>query len=207
MTKHQALAPVLLQRQRGVVLFVALIAMVILSLAGLALMRAVDESTGVAGNLAFRHSSMNPVNQSIEEAIKMIFKAKTLPSQTTDHPGNNYFAELQAGESKNGVPALLQGSYSAMSTAYSGAGLPAPIPDAVSGAELRFVVERVCNFPAASQAEIIGHCDILPPKVPNAGTDNKVKPIPLPPIPIFRVTVRADIPNTNAVSYAQAFVR
>ena len=195
-------------RQRGVVLFVALIAMVILSLAGLALMRSIDESTGVAGNLAFRHSSMNPVNQSIEEAIAAIFKQKTLPDQIADHPANNYFAELQPGESKSGVPAVLQGTYSAMLTAYTGAGLTAaPYTDAVSGAEVRYVVERVCNFPAKTQPEIIGHCDILPPKVPNAGTDNKVKPIPLPPIPIFRVTVRADIPNTNATSYAQAFVR
>ena len=57
------------------------------------------------------------------------------------------------------------------------------------------------------EAEIIEHCDILPPKVPKAGTDNKYKPIPLPPIPIYRVTVRADVLNTNAVSYAQAFLR
>jgi Tfp pilus assembly protein PilX len=194
-------------RQRGVVLFVALIAMVILSLAGLALMRSVDESSGVAGNIAFRHSSMNPVNESIEEAIQVIFKAKTLPSQTADHPDFHYFAQLRAGESKGGVPDVLRGSYAAMVSAYSGAGIPAPVADAVTGTELRYVVERVCNFPAVTQQEIIGHCDILPPKVPLAGTDNKYKPITLPPIPIFRVTVRADIPNTNAPSYAQAFVR
>ncbi len=194
-------------RQRGVVLFVALIAMVILSLAGLALMRSVDESSGVAGNLAFRHSSMNPVNESIEEAINVVFKAKTLPSQNVDHPDFHYFAELQANESKNGVPKVLQGPYAAMVAAYSAAGIPAPAADAVTGTELRYVIERVCNFPATSQQEIIGHCDILPPKVPNAGTDNKTKPIPLPPIPLFRVTVRADIPNTNAPSYAQTFVR
>ena len=29
----------------------------------------------------------------------------------------------------------------------------------------------------------------------------------LPPIPVFRITARADVLNTNAVSYAQAFVR
>lgn len=195
------------QRQRGVVLFVALIAMVILSLAGLALMRSVDESSGVAGNIAFRHSSMNPVNESIEEAIKTIFKAKTLPSQSADHPDFHYFAEIQAGESKNGVPAVLQGSYAAMVAAYSGAGIPAPVADAVTGTELRYVVERICNFPAATAAEIIGHCDILPPKQ-QGGTDNKQKgALLLQVIPVFRVTVRADIPNLNAPSYAQAFVR
>jgi hypothetical protein len=195
------------RHQQGVALFVALIAMLILSLAGVALMRSVDTSTGVAGNVAFRQASIAPVNQAIELTIQMIFKAKTLPTQTADNAGMNYFAEIQPGESKNGVPSLLQGGYTTMSAAYTGAGLPAPYYDAVSGTQLRWIVERVCNFPAVTQQEIIGHCDILPPKVPNAGTDNKTKPIPLPPIPIFRVTVRADVDNTNAVSFAQAFLR
>ena len=41
--------------------------MVILSLAGVALVRSVDSSTAVAGNLAFRQASIAPVNQAIEE--------------------------------------------------------------------------------------------------------------------------------------------
>ena len=68
------------RRQRGVVLFVALIAMVILSMAGVALVRTVDSSMGVAGNLAFRNISMAPVNHGIEESIKMIFKTKPSPA-------------------------------------------------------------------------------------------------------------------------------
>jgi hypothetical protein len=195
------------RRERGVALFVALIAMLLLSLAGIALMRSVDTNMGIAGNLGFRQSSIAPVNQAIEDTINVVFKAKTLPSQTADHTNFNYYAEIQPGESKTGVPAILTGSYGAAAAAYTGAGFPAPYVDAVSGAELRWVIERVCNFPAVTQPEIIGHCDILPPKVAQAGTDNKQKKIPLPPIPVFRVTVRADIPNTNAVSYAQAFLK
>lgn len=200
------------RKQQGVVLFVALIAMVILSLAGVALMRSVQTSTGVAGNLAFRQASIAPVNEAIEQTIQMIFKAKTLGASTVDHTDKNYYATLQPGESKNGVPAALAGSYDAMLIKYATTGLPAPYLDNVSGTELRWVVERVCNMeglalPPVTPTEIIGYCDILPPKVPNAGTDNKVKPIPLPPIPIYRVTVRADIGTTGAVSYAQAFLR
>ena len=47
-------------RQRGVVLFVALIAMVVMSLAGVALIRAVDTTGSVAGNIAFREASSLP---------------------------------------------------------------------------------------------------------------------------------------------------
>jgi len=188
--------------QRGVVLFVALIAMVVLALAGVALVRSVDTSAGVAGNLAFRQASYPAVNEAIEESINTIFKAKTLPGQLDDDAGSNYFSSIQAGESKNGVPAVLQGDYGTMSSTFDAAGHVNYI-DAVSGAEVRWVIERICN---ATGGVTVGKCDILPPKVSPAGTDNKAG-IPLPPIPLFRITVRADIPRTNAVSYAQTFVK
>ena len=196
------------RRQRGVVLFVALIAMLLLSLAGVALMRSVDTTLGVAGNLGFRHASIAPVNRAIEQAIQDVFKASPPVDTTADDDTHNYYAQLQVGESRVGVPALLQGDYASVSGGY-----PANFVkwnDPVSGTELRWVVERMCNGPAVSEAEIIGHCDILPPKVPSAGTDNKCVVAPclkLPPIPVFRITVRADVVNTNAVSYAQAFVK
>lgn len=191
-----------LRTQRGVVLFVALIAMVILALAGVALMRAVDTTAGVAGNLAFRNSSYPAVNEAIEESIDAIFKAKTITSTLNPDAGHNYFASIQANESKQGVPSILQGGYTAMSSAFDGAG-HVKYTDAVSGVEVRWVIERICN---ATGGVTVGKCDILPPKVSPAGTDNKAG-IPLPPIPLFRITVRADIPRTNAVSYAQTFVK
>lgn len=205
-TCHRLRAP---RRQRGVALFVALIAMLLLSLAGVALMRSVDTTTGVAGNLGFRQSSAAPVNQAIEYAIKAVFKDKPPISQVVDNAAANYFAELQPGESKNGVPALLAGDYATMNGLYTPTGFTV-YPDAVSGTELRWVIERVCNMAASTPADIVAHCDILPPKVPDAGTDNKCALPPcltLPPIPVFRVTVRADIPGTNTVSFAQAFLK
>lgn len=198
------------RRQSGVVLFVALIAMLLLSLAGIALVRSVDTTLGVAGNLGFRHTSIAPVNRAIEQAIQDVFKATPPVTSTADDMGHNYFSTLQPGESRSGVPALLQGDYASMSSAYSSTVGTAAWPDAISGTELRWIVERMCNGPAVSEQEIIGHCDILPPKVPSAGTDNKCVVAPclkLPPIPVFRITVRADVVNTNAVSYAQAFVK
>ena len=63
------------RRQRGVVLLVAMIAMLLLSLAGIALVRSVDTDVGVAGNLGFRQTSMGPVNQAIEIAVLDVFKS------------------------------------------------------------------------------------------------------------------------------------
>jgi hypothetical protein len=187
-----------LRAQRGVVLFIALIAMVILSLAGVALVRAVDSSTSVAGNLAFRQSSIAPVNLAIEKAVDAIFKSKTIADLNSNDAAHNYFAALQANEKPNGVPNVLAGSYPPSLYTLS------IDTDVTTGIEVRSVIERVCNATGAATLE---RCDLLPPKVSPGGTDNETGRIPLPPIPHFRVTVRVDLPNTNAVSYAQAFLR
>jgi len=55
--------------QRGIVLVIALIVMVALSLAGIALMRSVETSTAVVGNLAFTQASALPANLAVEEAV------------------------------------------------------------------------------------------------------------------------------------------
>ena len=167
-------------RQNGVVLFIALIAMVILSLAGIGLMRSVDTSTAVASNIAFRQGSIGPINNAIEVAIDHLFKSKTI-SQTANDTAQAYYAFLQPGENGSGVPTVLAGDYATMKAAYSGAGLPAAVVDAKTKMEVRAVIERICS---AAGPVSIGTCDTLPPKVSPAGTDNKYgnKSIPLPPI-------------------------
>jgi hypothetical protein len=192
-------------RQQGVALFVALIAMVILSLAGLALVRTIDTTSSVAGNIAFRQGSIGPISQAIEVANNALFKAKTI-NTLADDTTQSYYAELQPGEKPNGVPAVLAGDFLTMSASYSAAGLPAAMVDPKTLMEVRSVIERVCKLPG--DPNILGSCDTLPPKVSKAGTDNKTgSGIPLPAIPNFRVTVRVDLPNSNTVSHAQTFMR
>lgn len=56
-------------KQRGVVLFFTLIALVVMSLAAVALIRSVDTSTMIAGNLAFRQAGTSSGDSGIEAAI------------------------------------------------------------------------------------------------------------------------------------------
>ena len=205
------------RRQRGIALFVALIGMVLLSLAGIALVRSVDTTSAVATNIAFRQASVGPVSKAIEDAIFSLFKGPVAlrigqnKLQDADIPGRGYYALLQPLEKPNGVPDVLAGDYATMSGKYAAAGLPAAVVDINTKMEVRSVIERVCSDavvpPPGPWPVSIGRCDTLPPKVSPAGTDNKYKPIPLPPIPNFRVTVRVDLPNSNTVSHAQAFLR
>lgn len=198
-------------RQRGIALFVALIGMVLLSLAGIALVRSVDTTSAVASNIAFRQASVGPISRAIEDAVYNLFKAPLALriGQTGHNPARGYYALLQPGELPNGVPDVLAGDYATMSAKYAAAGLPAAVVDINTKMEVRSVIERVCTNAAVGPTwpVSIGTCDTLPPKVSPAGTDNKYKPIPLPPIPNFRLTVRVDLPNSNTVSHAQAFLR
>ena len=185
-------------RERGIVLFIALIAMVILSLAGVALVRSVDAGTSVAGNLAMRHASIVAVNWAVESAVDAVFKTRSIVDTTVDDPAHNYYASLQGGEKSDGTPAVLSGTWPP-------AGYTMPVrTDPTTNAEIRYVIERVCN---AGGAPTVATCDLLPPKLSPAGTDNEIKRIPVPPIPHFRVTVRVDLPNTNTASYSQTFLR
>jgi type IV pilus assembly protein PilX len=185
--------------QAGIVLFIALIAMVILSLAGIALVRSVDTGAGAAGNVGFRQASIVASNRAVEDAVNKLFKNPTI-IPTADSMANNYYASLQAAEGKDGTPAALAGKYPP-----SGYPVAMPVWTDPSGlVEVRHIIERVCT--AAGPASI-ATCDMLPPKVSPAGTDNEVKRIPLPQIPHYRVTVRVDLPNTNTTSIAQTFLR
>ena len=61
-----------IRKQRGVVLFIALIVLVAMSLAGVSMMRAVDTGTRVAGNLISRESSTISADPHFETVLKQI---------------------------------------------------------------------------------------------------------------------------------------
>ncbi len=60
------------RRQRGVVLFIALIVLVAMTLAGIGMMRSVDTGTVVAGNLAFKQASIQAGDSGTEAAYQWL---------------------------------------------------------------------------------------------------------------------------------------
>jgi Tfp pilus assembly protein PilX len=86
------------RQQRGVALFIALIVMVALSLAGVALIRSVDTTTSVVGNIAFRQASLMAANWAIEQASASLYTSDAangtpaIGDTTTDNPAQKYFA-------------------------------------------------------------------------------------------------------------------
>jgi type IV pilus assembly protein PilX len=83
-------------RQRGVVLFIALIVLVAMSLAGVSMMRSVDAGNKIAGNLALRQSATNAAEFAFEQAMAKVSQLAGTGLANIDNPGYGYSADHQS---------------------------------------------------------------------------------------------------------------
>jgi type IV pilus assembly protein PilX len=194
------------RRQHGVVLFIALIVMVAMSLAAIALIRSVDTTNAIVGNLAFRMASILPANASIEQAAAALFPDAdaaglgAIPDKTADLPAQNYYARRLPGEDARGVPVLLQKSSTASL-------LPKQFDanettTAAINTHVTYLIERMC---LAVGAPTTGNCDLVPPKG-NPGDTLGDANFGGTSVPFYRVTVRVDGPQ-NTASFVQAMLK
>jgi Tfp pilus assembly protein PilX len=195
------------RRQRGVVLFIALIVMVAMSLAAIALIRSVDTTNAIVGNLAFRMASILPANASIEQAAAALFPDATdapcpcaIPDKTTDYLAENYYARRLPGEDARGVPLLLQKSSTASL-------LPKQFDanetaTASLNTHVTYLIERMCL--AVGTANEV-NCDLVRP-VANPGDTLGDTNFGAGRLPYYRVTVRVDGPK-NTASFVQAMLK
>lgn len=196
--------------QHGLVLFVALMALVVMSLASVALIRSVDTSSQITGNLAFKQST------SITSSYGLEAMADTIGSQlkvyaTTNDPANGYYAvcttfDTGATGQCNGENLVQDATWTnANSKLATGAGI-ADGKDPY-GNTIRYIVERMCNQAGNSSVE---RC-LMASSPTDTSSKNVVglgSPILQPisePLPLYRVTVRITGPK-NTTTYVQAFV-
>lgn len=86
-------------RQKGAVLFIALIALVIMMMGVLALLRSVDSATGIAGNIGFRQQGVAATDIAVEAATNWL-AATSLADLTTlegSLPADGYYANQDFG--------------------------------------------------------------------------------------------------------------
>jgi Tfp pilus assembly protein PilX len=82
------------RRQSGVVLFIALIVLVAMTLAGIAIMRSVDTGVTIAGNVAFKQSTLSAADRGIDEAFKFLTDNVTTEVLNNNSSGNGYYASV-----------------------------------------------------------------------------------------------------------------
>ncbi|MDO8773437.1 MAG: hypothetical protein Q7K57_32965 [Burkholderiaceae bacterium] len=126
------------RKQGGVSLVIALIALVAMTLAGLALIRAVDTSNVISGNLAFRQATLHATDVGVETALTTLGTIVT-SSLDANYPGGcasgacNYYPTKQAVNAA-GIP-----------TAIDWALVPGTSVDASYA--VQYVIDRLCDGP------------------------------------------------------------
>ena len=94
--------------QEGVIVLVALVAILVMALSAAALLRSVDTAVAVAGNLGFMQAAQSAADDAIERAVAALFEQRLVVDPAVDDVANGYFASRQPAESARGVPVALQ---------------------------------------------------------------------------------------------------
>lgn len=205
------------RRQHGVVLFIALIVMVVMTLAALGLIRSVDTTSAVIGNLALRQAAILPANYAVESAAAALFAdsnpggAPAIADITADNAAQNYFStHSAANDDANGVPLQLQNKAAAQALTLQFPSNCDSSGDALSCDQITYVIERMCvpNAPGETpdKSSQDTWCDMMQPKQSPGTTSDQMNQLVLPKQVFFRVTVRVDGPQ-NTVSFTQAVLR
>ena len=126
-------------KQHGISLIIALIALVAMTLAGLALIRAVDTTNIISGNLAFRQASLQTTDIGIEAALAALDTIVTT-SIDANYPSGcavgacNYYP-IKQPVTPTGIP-----------TAINWTLVPSTTVD--SSYAVQYVIDRLCDGPA-----------------------------------------------------------
>ncbi len=190
--------------QRGAVLFIALIVLVAMSLAGLAMMRGVDTGAMIANNLAFKSGATMAADAGIE-AARTWLTANTGATLYNNKPavtnGGGYFASWQEGLdfTKGDADATNDFDWTANSIALAA--------DA-GGNQVSYVIHRMCDLegdPASRNCIRVTNSSGSTASSSKGAAAFGSYAISSPSQAFFRITVRVIGPR-NTVSYVQAVV-
>lgn len=205
--------------QKGVVLFVALIALVVMALASVALIRSVDTNTQIAGNLSFKQSALISSDRGVESAMAWLEQTANLnlTSLNSSIPANGYYAvygDLSAGVAATPINLDDRAAMKAGST-WTTYGVKATGSNITAGEDsdtkntIEYIIERMCTKEAVPENDATNQC-LFGASEPGGGSKG-VKDaeqagaiIDSSASPIYRVTVRVTGPR-NTLSYSQAY--
>lgn len=184
-----------LRRQQGVVLFIALIVLVAMALAGIAMRRSVDTTLGIAGNLAFKQATIQASDQGVSTAYAWISANAAGAGIQSDNIANSYFASLAADP-----------DWFNMANWGSSVVLNAGTPDA-AGNVVRYMMHRMCASTGPYNAPGQQCALYTPTSTAASGSTMTVGSYQFQGNPqvFIRITTRVDGPR-NTVSITQTSV-
>ena len=193
--------------QQGVVLFVALIVLVVMALAGVAMMRQSGSGLSVAGNVAMKQNATSAADFGTEAAIAWWLPQKGIAGALdSDLPAQGYYSSW--GAATDPIPRLTGDP-----TLYPWDTAPNVLATANDGTsnEVRYIVERLCLNPNMTSSAAGQLCVNTPDQ---DGTDKSVTCMNYPkdplcggvPVIYYRISSRVKGPK-NTYSYTQAMVQ
>lgn len=199
-------------KQQGVVLFIALIALVVLSLAGISLIRSVDTANTIVGNIGIKQATVQEAELGAKSAFDALFGAAGLiPDKTVNNLAQNYYSTLLPEDSQTGIPTSILNTMPTNNVIdhknITGSGR--------TGNIIGYVIERMCNpVPATgtspvSLTEIQANCVTTPSSdagtAGNASSSYNSGDGLREDLVYYRITTRVEGPN-NTISFTQSFV-
>lgn len=186
-------------RQAGVVLFIALIVLVAMSLAGIAMMRSVGTGALIANNLAFKQGATLAGDWGIEAARSWLMTNSSGNTLYNDNPAVAYYSTWQSTVDLLGQnPGMTAFDWNTAVTVGT---------DAASNT-VKYVIQRLCDSPG-DPASV--NC-VKSTSVGAAATSSTKGAagyggyaISIPTNAYYRITVKVTGPR-NTVSYVQATV-
>ncbi len=217
-------------REQGLALMVALIALVAMTMAGVALVRSIDTNALIAGNLAFRQSATLSAEQGIEAAIKTL-ASLSVSQREQDQESKGYFSTMQDAGLVDGKGIDYTGNRTASTEdnirwqdqtgdAADGAVKPFCMSNLdAAGNRICYTIHRQCKNPGAptdTNQECIFECTDLGNRSGKGGDmvsatyDHLKSPSGVDEcekrLLFYKITVRAASPRGNS-SYVQVFVK
>mgnify|MGYP007080174399 CR=1 FL=1 len=180
------------KQQHGVVLFIALIVLVAMSLAGVALWRSIGTGVLIAGNIAIQRGAVTSSDQGIEGARNWLMNQTPTVLNTTQTR-----AYVSSWDER----------FDAIAFDWDTLGSTPPTVDA-AGFSVQYVVHRLCSLPNAGHNAPNQQCLTLSVAGGSSGRGGGsygVLPLSGTTYIYYRITSRAVGPR-NTVSYTQSIM-
>lgn len=209
--------------QGGSSMFITLVALLLLTFAGLALLRSVDTSTLISGNLGFQEAAVTTADAGTEAAITWLTANATGTTLFADVKPSGYYATSSdncdlTGTSLSGAANDINwtGTDPGAGCAMDARILPANSAGIATGYTVAYVINRICNAPgdpnspvAADGSTAMVCSSYVNPTTSDAsthiGASYGTGPLVGTPQNYYRITTRVSGPR-NTVRFVQAFV-
>ena len=200
-----------MHNQAGVVLFIALVALLVMSLGAVALIRSVDTNSQITGNVSYKQTAQESSSYGIENMADTL-GIKLTAYQEVDDAGNGYHATCKTFDQGvtnpcNGSDLTDEDNWSPGTTSRLASGLAIANGLDAYGNKIQYIVERMCKSAGpATKANCL--------MVSSNANNNSKNVIDMPradipeslvEVPVYRVTVQVTGPK-NTISYIQAFI-